>query len=150
MAERNFSINEAIEVQYQAGNGESGLTIQMKIVKPDKTFVSDTPIILTEIGNSGRYYGSFVPDSIGEWSVQVQRSDGSGKLTKAFSVGATNVQGLGDTLSIVVGQLNDQNVNLGVVQTKVDNIKGNVDKISGIESDITFIKQTMSSPAMFA
>jgi len=39
MAEKNFKVGESIEVQYQAGNGESGLTIHMEILKPDKTNV---------------------------------------------------------------------------------------------------------------
>lgn len=150
MAEKNFKVGESIEVQYQAGNGESGLVINMKIVKPDKTFASADPVALTEIGNSGRYYGSFVPDAEGEWSVQVERADGTGKMTKAFSVGAYHVEDLGAKLDLAVGKLNDQDENLGVVQTKVDNIKTNTEKIPAMEADIAQIKQSLHSPVMIA
>lgn len=148
MAEKNFKIGESIEVQYQAGNGESGLTILMKVVKPDKSFVLGDPVTLTEVGNSGRYWASFVPDSMGEWSVQVERADGTGKVTKAFSVGEYHIEDLGARLELVKGKLDDQNVNLGVVHTKVDEIKTNAGKIPGIEADVTAIKNALHSPVM--
>ena len=150
MAEKNFKIDESIEVQYQAGNGESGLTINMKVVKPDKTFVAGDPVVLTEVGNSGRYWSSFVPDSEGEWSVQVEQANGTGKVTKAFSVGIYHVEDLGASLDLVKGQLNDQDTNLGVVHTKVDSIKINTEKLPGIEFDIAAIKQALHSPVMVA
>lgn len=151
MAEKNFKVGESIEVIYQAGNGDSGLVINMLVVKPDKTFVSATPTNLTEIGNSGRYYGSFVPNAVGEWSVQVQRADGTGKMTKSFSVGDYHVEDLGAKLDLAVGKLNDQDSNLGVVQTKVDNVKGNTDKIPDMQVQLANVSNAIAalhSPAM--
>jgi len=148
MAEKNFKIGESIEVTYQAGNGESGLTINMQVVKPDKTFVPGGPVVLTEIANSGRYYGSFVPSVEGEWSVQAERADGTGKMTKSFSVGTYHVEDLGNELILVKGKLDDQDTNLGVVHTKVDDIKANTGKIPTIEADIAQIKQSLHSPVM--
>ena len=150
MAEKNFKIGESIEVIYQAGNGDSGLVINMQVVKPDKTFVDGDPIVLVEVGNSGRYYGSFVPDVEGEWSVQVEREDGTGKMTKAFSVGSYHVEDLGAKLELVRGKLDDQDTNLGVVHTKVDDIKANAGKIPSIEADVAQIKQSLHSPTMIA
>jgi hypothetical protein len=150
MAEKNFMIGESIEVTYQAGNGESGLVINMQVVKPDKTFVPGGPVALTEIANSGRYYGSFVPSIEGEWSVQAERADGTGKMTKAFSVGTSNVKHIATTLELVAGKLDDQDTNLGVVHTKVDDIKTNTGKIPSIEADIAQIKQSLHSPVMIA
>jgi hypothetical protein len=150
MAEKNFKIGEAIEAQYQAGNGESGLTIKMQVVKPDKTFVPGGPVVMTEIGNSGRYFGSFVPNIEGDWSVQFERADGTGKAVKSFSVGAYHLEDLGAKIELVQGKLNDQDTNLGVVHTKVDNIKTNTEKIPSIEADIAQIKQSLHSPVMIA
>jgi len=150
MAEKNFKVGESIEVQYQAGNGDSGLIINMKIVKPDKSFVPGDPIVLTEVGNSGRYWASFVPSTIGDWSVQVEKADGTGKVTKAFSVGDYHVEDLGANLELVKGKLDDQDVNLGVVHTKVDDVKAKTDRIPTIESDIAEIKQALHSPVMIA
>ena len=150
MAEKNFKVGESIEVQYQAGNGDSGLIINMKIVKPDKSFVPGDPIVLTEVGNSGRYWASFVPSTMGDWSVQVEKADGTGKVTKAFSVGDYHVEDLGANLELVKGKLDDQDVNLGVVHTKVDDVKAKTDRIPTIESDIAEIKQALHSPVMIA
>jgi len=150
MAEKNFKIGESIEVQYQAGNGDSGLTIKMRVVKPDKSYVPGDPVVLTEVGNSGRYWASFVPNIIGDWSVQVEKADGTGKVTRAFSVGDYHIEDLGANLELVKGQLNDQDDNLGVVHTKVDEIKAKTDRISTIESDVAEIKQALHSPVMIA
>jgi hypothetical protein len=149
MAEKNFKVGESIEAQYQAGNGESGLTIKMQIVKPDKSFMG-SPIVMTEIGNSGRYYSSFVPTEGGEWSAQFERADGTGKAVKSFSVGMYHIEDLGDTIELVKGKLDDQDTNLGVVHTKVDEIKTNTGKIPNIEADVAQIKQSLHSPVMIA
>jgi hypothetical protein len=150
MAEKNFKVGESIEVQYQAGNGESGLTIRMEILKPDKSKVSGGPFNLTEIGNSGRYFGSFVPDVIGEWSVQLERADGTGKGVKTFSVGDYHIDDLGNRITLMAGKLDDQDTNLGVMHTKVDVVKANTDRISVIESDVAAIKGALHSPVMVA
>ena len=150
MAERNFKVGASIEVKYQAANGESGATIEMEIVKPDKSIVEGGPTIMTEIGNSGRYFADFVPDTDGEWSVLVQKSDGSGKMVKAFSVGDWDVHELGAKIVVTEGKIDDQNTNLSVVHTKVDEVKTNTDKLPTIETDVANIKSSLGSPPMIA
>ena len=150
MAQRNFRVGMSIEVKYQAANGASGATIEMEVVKPDKSIVEGGPTIMTEIGNSGRYYADFVPNVDGEWSVLVQKSDGSGKVVSAFSVGDWDVHEIGAKMTVVEGKQDDQNANLSVVHTKVDEIKTNSDKLPTIEMDVADIKGSLGSPPMIA
>lgn len=153
MAQKNFKVGEAIQVKYQAAGSESGITINMEVYDETNTLVPGGPTILTEIANSGRYYGDFIPDEIGDWSVQIEKSDGTGKMTKAFSVGSWNVHELGAKITITDGKVDDQNTNLGVVHTKVDelktdgtardtlisDIKTKTDKLTDMESNIDVI-----------
>jgi len=108
MGLRNYKVNEAIRVVYQATGTGSGLTVNMKVY--DETDVEDVAqaAVMTEIGSTGRYVASFTPDAEGDWSVQVTDSDG-GEGVKHFSVGSYNIQEIG--------------ANLQSVETKVDNIK---------------------------
>ena len=112
---------------------------------------------MTEIGNSGRYYAEFVPDASGEWSVQIEKSDGTGKLTKAFSVGDWNVHSLGAKVVVLAGKADDRDVNLGVVHTKVDdlkteaaargtkldNMKADTDRLGSIETNVDEITNSL-------
>jgi len=86
VTERKFKVGETIEILYQAAWAPSDITVNMEIYYENKKLVSDSPIALTELGNSGRYYGEFIPDAPGEWSVQVEKSDGTGRTVKTFSV----------------------------------------------------------------
>ena len=168
MAQKNYKVNESIEVIYQAAGSESGAGVIMNIFTPDHVADSDFPdVVMTEIGNSGRYYGDFIPNAEGEWSVQIAKSDGTGKSTKAFSVGGWNVHTLGAKVIVLEGKATDSNVNLGVVHTKVDelktgnaardtkldNMKADTDKLGDIEADVNEIKDNlpdMKSPPLIA
>jgi hypothetical protein len=61
-----------------------------------------------------------------------------------------HIEDLGDTIELVKGKLDDQDTNLGVVHTKVDEIKTNTGKIPNIEADVAQIKQSLHSPVMIA
>ena len=131
MAQKNYKVGEAIEVVYQAQNAESGITVNMEVFDETHTIVAGDPIVLTELGASGRYYGMFIPDESGEWSVQIEKSDGSGKTTKAFSVGGHNVHDIGATVGTIDNNTTNLGTNLGIVEGKVDTIN---DKLDGLVS----------------
>lgn len=116
MAQKSYKVNEAVEVVYQALNSQTGITINMEVYDETHIIVVGGPVALTELGTSGRYYGNFTPDAEGEWSVQVEQSDGTGKVTKAFSVGAHNIGGIGAIID--------------TMDTKVDDIGIKIDGLS--------------------
>lgn len=101
-------VNNEIIVVYQAANAESGATINVDIY--DETHTKDDAKSgnATEIGTTGRYYYAFTPDAAGTWIAQIQKSDGTGKVVKAFVVKAADEFGI---KSVVDG-----------IKTKTDNL----------------------------
>ena len=136
MAEKQFKINEPIEIVYQAPNRESGLSggtaVVAEIFLPNDTKDSTFPDLeLVEIGTSGVYKGLFTPDQEGEWKVVIHKSNGDGQVVKRYSVGAHNVNSVGAAIENV-----DSDV--AVVQTTADSIETKVDdldiKVSSLDT----------------
>lgn len=122
MAERNYKVNEPIKVLYQAPNRQSGLTdIVGEIYLPNGSKDSNFPdVSFTERGNSGTYSGSFTPDALGEWQVIVHQSDGSGQVTKQYSVGYYDVTGVGVAVEEVETKIDTVDTKVDTVETKID------------------------------
>lgn len=143
MAQKSYKVGEAIEVVYQALNAKSASTIHMEIYDETHTLVVGGPIVLMELGASGRYYGSFIPDEVGEWTVEIQESDGTGKVVKAFSVGTKNIQDLGAGIDSIQNDTTTLGTNVGVVEGKVDTAHTKIDgvdaKIIALDADIDAI-----------
>ncbi len=140
MADKAYKVGEAIEVVYQAGNAKTGATVNMEVYDEAHIIVEGGPIVLTELGASGRYYGPFVPDAEGEWSVQIQESDGTGKVTKAFSVGSHNVKDIGASVDTIENDVTTLGTNLGVTEGKVDTVSSKADtthtKVDAVDAKI--------------
>lgn len=97
-------VGEIIEVTYQATKSTSGLTdVTMEIY--DETHVKDginfPDVTMTEIGSTGRYYGSFTPDVEGVWNVMIDSVTKSGKTVKQYAVTGYNVDAVGDAVAVV-------------------------------------------------
>ena len=140
MAQKNFKINEAIKVFYQAPNSATGKTVNMEVYDETDTIVAGGPTVLGEIAATGRYQGSFTPDAAGEWSIQVQISDGTGKVVKSYSVGSYNVNDVGGGVDTVDGKVDDVDSALTTVDTKVDSVDSvltTVDTAIGALEDIS-------------
>lgn len=120
MAQKNYKVGEAIEVIYQAQNAASEVVINMETFDETHTVVAGGPIVMIELGSSGRYHASFIPDEVGEWSVQIEQDGGIGKTTKAFSVGGHNVHDVGATVETIDNNTTNLGTNLGIVEGKVD------------------------------
>jgi len=109
MAEKNFAINEAIQVTYQTDGAKSGETVTMEIF--DETGAKDITnfpdVTMTEIDTSGRYSGSFTPDAQGEWVVMVSYGTGKGKVVKQYSVGGYNLDDIGQTVDAIDAKVTD-------------------------------------------
>jgi hypothetical protein len=106
-----------IELTYQATKATTGLTdVTMEIY--DETRAKDgvnfPDVTMTEIGSTGRYYGSFSPDAEGDWRVMIDSASKSGKVVRDFKIVGHDIDSVGDA----VGALND--VSTAEVNTEVD------------------------------
>ena len=99
MAQKNYLVSEAIQVTYQPAKAESGLldvTMEIYDETGAKDIINFPDVTMTEIGVSGRYTGSFTPDAEGEWVVMVSHSSSKDQVVKQYSVGAYNLNTVGD------------------------------------------------------
>ena len=105
MSQKNYTVNEVIDVEYIPDNGKSGETVTMEIY--DETGVKDAvnfpDVVMTERGSSGIYDGSFTPDTQGEWVVFISYGSGKGKTIKKYSVGGYNLDAIGQTVDSIDG-----------------------------------------------
>jgi hypothetical protein len=87
-------VNNAIEVTYQASNAQTGL-VDVTMVIYDETHTLDgvnfPDVVMTEIGVTGRYYGSFTPDVVGNWTILIDSITIPGKVVKKYKVALTDV-----------------------------------------------------------
>ena len=143
MAQKSYKVNEAIEIVYQTLNSATGKTVNMEVYDEGHVLVAGGPIVLTELGTTGRYYGPFTPDAEGEWSVQIQENDGTGKVTKAFSVGAYNLVDVGSQADAIKTDTASISTSVGTVDGKVDTISTNVDavdaKVVNLDADVVAV-----------
>lgn len=132
---------ETIEVLYQAPNSESGRTINMKVYKPDHTEDATQAAALTEIGTTGRYYGSVDVDAP-NWECHFEDAAGGGKAIKLID-------------KLIWGVLNLITV-VGDIQTAVDNVStaigdlqtlaGTMDgKLDSLGADLTSVGGLVTS-----
>jgi len=131
MALKDYKVNEAIKVVFQAAGSKTGAVVNMTVF--DEAEVSAASVVMSEIGVTGKYQKSFTPDAEGDWQVHIADDQG-GKAVKHFSVGPENVGGLAARISAVDSQL-------VVVDDGVSDIKSHLDVI---ESAIG----TIESPPM--
>lgn len=117
-----YQVNDAIEITYQAAGAASGVIIHMDVY--DETHNLDATQSLsgmTEIGSTGRYYGSFTPDVIGNWTILMYEfPSGKGKVVKKYEVGTHDIDAVGtktDALPADPASSTD-------ISTTEDNIRG--------------------------
>jgi len=101
MGQGTYKVNEVIEVTYQSSGSVSGLTdVTMEIY--DETRAKDgvnfPDVTMTEIGSTGRYYGTFTPDAAGKWRVMVDSATKPGKLVKDYDIVAHNIDSIGNAV----------------------------------------------------
>lgn len=101
-----YKTGKAIELVYQATKSQTGLT-DVTMVIYDESHALDgvnfPDVVMTELGSTGRYYGSFTPDAVGHWTVLVDSATKSGPVVKAFEVGSADAE----TISSDIASLND-------------------------------------------
>ena len=125
-------VDGSVDVTYQAVKEQTGLIdVTMKIL--DETRAPDVinfpDVVLTEIGATGRYYGSFTPDVKGVWTYIVDSVTKKGPLTGTIIVTEHDL----DSIASLVTDLN--NLSTAQVQVIVDDAETNIlAAISNLES----------------
>lgn len=93
-----MKVNNAIEVTYQASESQVGLT-DVTMVIYDETHALDgtnfPDVTMVEIGSTGRYYGSFTPDVVGNWTILIDSATKPGKVMKKYRVGSHDENSVG-------------------------------------------------------
>jgi len=88
-------------------------------------------VTMTEIGATGRYYGSFTPDAEGIWTVMINSATKPGEIVKIFAVTAHNIDSIGDTIAAL------NNLSAAQVNAAVDTALADYDAPTKAELDIT-------------
>ena len=149
MGRRDHRVNDSIQVIYQAPNRSSGETVVVEIYLPSGVKDSSFPdFTLTERGSSGTYVGEFTPDSLGEWQAIIHLDDGSGQVTKRYSVGSYDVTGVGVAVEDVESKVDIIDSVIDGMDTQVDQMDGQLDTIEGKIDSINTQVGSIDSPPM--
>jgi len=121
MSNKEYKVGEVIPLGYQAPGKESGLIIIAEIYLPslEKDIINFPDVTLLEVGSSGTYRESFVPNDSGTWQVITHKDDGSGQVVKNYSVGVHNVHSVGEAIADVVSDITDMDAKIIAIDTKV-------------------------------
>ena len=111
MAQGEYKVGVAIETTYQAVNKATGKTIDYNVYDASHTLDAGKSGTMTEIGATGRYYGSFTPDVEGLWNViMINTTDSNGPVVKQYAVAGHDIDSIGDAVAQIdtdLGNLND-------------------------------------------
>lgn len=132
MAQGIYKVGEVIDVTYQATKSTSGLTdVKMEIYDESRAKdIGNFPdVTMTEIGSTGRYYGSFTPDAEGIWTILIDSATKSGKIVKAFAITAHNLDSIGDAVAAL------NNLSAAAVNAEVDTALADYDAPTKAELD---------------
>jgi len=119
MAVKNYKVDEAIKVEYQAAGAASALTVQMDVYDEADVLDAGQSGVMVEKGSTGRYVLSFTPDAEGEWSAHISDSNG-GNAVRQFSVGTDNISSVASRLTTVEGKVDTLDTKVDAINTKVD------------------------------
>lgn len=106
MSQGDYAVSQVIEVTYQAAGSTTGLldvTMEIYDETRDKDGINFPDVTMTEIGSSGRYYGTFTPDAVGKWRVMINSDTKPGRMVKDYDVVSHNI----DSIGSAVNGLND-------------------------------------------
>lgn len=143
MAEKNYKLNEPIKIVYQAPGAQTGLVVTAEIILPGNVKDSFFPdFTLTEILGKGIYQKEFTPNASGEWESIVHIPSG-GQVVKRYSVGAHNVESVGNDVAVVGG-------GVAVVGDKVDDVQTTADNIETKVDDLNSAFGGFDTPAMIS
>lgn len=125
----SYKVNAVREVTYQAAGSTPGLTdVTMEIF--DETGAKDIPnfpdVVMTEIDSTGRYKGSFTPDTEGKWRVMIDSATKPGKIVRDFDIVGHDVDSVGDAIAVTDGKVD-------ILPTKVE-VDAKIDALIDIDA----------------
>lgn len=135
-------VNKAIEVIYQAAGAATGL-VDVKMDVYDEAHAIDVAkgvAALTEIGVTGRYYGSFTPDAEGEWQVHIDSIVAPGKVVKHYTVVAHDVDSVGDAVAVTDGKVDTVDGKVVTAIADVATLDGKIVALQGGSETLETIK----------
>lgn len=138
MAQGIFKTGEAIDVTYQATKQQTGLTDVTMVIYDETRSLDGTnfpDVTMTEVGSTGRYYGSFTPDAEGAWTVLIDSATKSGPVVKQFLVTGHNIDSVGDAIA-ALNDLSAADVNAEVDTALADYDVANGTDVSTSETNI--------------
>ena len=103
-------LGSPVDITYRAAKHITGLvdvTAEIYDETRAKDVVNFPDIVLTEIGATGVYYGSFTPDATGIWSVMVDSATKAGPQEFTIAVGNYDLDSLGTALDDVQTKVTD-------------------------------------------
>jgi len=135
MALKNYKVDEAINVVYQAAGAKTGIVVTMNVYDEAEEIDAGQSGAMTEIGASGRYQKEFTPDANGEWSVQIADA-GGGKAVSTYSVGEFNVDSVGAAVATTEAKVDTAVADVGTLDGKVVTLDGKVVTLDGKVDDL--------------
>jgi len=85
MADKSYRVGDEVTVVYQAARDTPGIAVTMTVYNEAGVLDAAQSGPMTEIGTTGCYRLSFVPDAKGLWIVQADDTSGR-KAVKLYSV----------------------------------------------------------------
>jgi len=85
----HVKVGNVVTVRYQPPKAVSGSTVTMEIVDETGSLdgVNFPDVTMSEVpASSGRYEGTFTPDALGMWRVNVSHSNGKNPVTLSYLV----------------------------------------------------------------
>lgn len=109
MSQKDYKVGNSIQVVYQPDRAKSGKTVTMEIYDETgtKDVVNFPDVVMTEVGTTGRYIGSFTPDTVGDWVIMISYNGNRGMVVKNYSVGNYNLEDIGITLDSIDSNVSD-------------------------------------------
>jgi len=133
-------VGTTIEVTYQAAGAVTGLSDVTMVIYDELHALDgvDYPdVVMTEIGSTGRYYGSFTPDTAGNWTLMIDSATTPGKVVKKYRVGIHDENSVGALIE-ALNDMSSADVTAilsaydGPTKAELDTAEGN---IRGTDSD---------------
>jgi len=127
-----YKVNNPIITAYQARNAATGETVVMSVFDETQAFDAAKSLsAMTEFGATGRYYGTFTPDVVGDWTVLMHEANGKGPAVKAYTVGSYGISDIGTSVEAISGAV------IGDLEVDIQAVSGAI--ISDLETDIQTI-----------
>jgi hypothetical protein len=103
-------VSKPVDITYRAAKHTSGLTdVTMQIYDESRALdaINFPDVVMTEIGSTGIYYGSFTPDAKGTWTVMIDSATKSGPDEQTIIVGDYDLDSLGATVDNIKTTVDD-------------------------------------------